>query len=241
MTASDDHIIKDFIESSGKQLFISAKLSEEKRWRELLLTLKYTSLIIDLKALKQHWKRNLNKYFIKDKIPKSPILESITFLTFLSNKEFSVLYKQIFKYEILRNESLSFDFLNCKPAFGIASVKEALHKYRVVKNPSLIVRVFEFFIAKIIKNIKSNIFDPKKVEDNGAEILIFYKHYHDGVLRCIKSNKFTHSLLLQLEANNNITEWVERLYIDEKVDKHVFFKLLNQMQKNGLINIARVR
>lgn len=107
---NDMVILRQFFKKQGKKIMSSALLGEEKRWREVLLSIPHTLLLLSLEQLKVYWHHYLESFSIRDIIPSSPVHESIAFLSFVKNTESRLLYSSIYEYEILRNTALSYQF-----------------------------------------------------------------------------------------------------------------------------------
>ena len=112
-----------FIHQYGERLLASAKLSEEKRWRELLGILKYAHRCIAMHELKQHWRIYLLSLSCRE-IPQTPLLESIFFLNhLLSDYREKDSLSAIIQYEIFLNQTLQHDAMALTHTFSVGVSK----------------------------------------------------------------------------------------------------------------------
>lgn len=100
-------IMTRYLAANKRNIWLSAVLLESKRWREMLLTIKYLSKLVPIDTMKAYWNDYLNQIDLKESIPSSPTWESINYLYYIKDRLESSLARSICEYEIMRNFCLT--------------------------------------------------------------------------------------------------------------------------------------
>ena len=174
LSTSEYEILENHLTLHGYSISIAAQLLEEKRWNELLSTIKYTNDVLGLSNTEDMWTKYLHNIDLSQLIPQSPLIESINFLSFVANKSLVVdqNHLDIIEYELKRNKTMLyvFDRLPHDVISDISLFKKAIHK--IVVNPSLVA-----FIPRnqgTHKYVFSKIFKKDNVDTD--TIICFYKN-----------------------------------------------------------------
>ncbi len=241
LSTNDLLILTDFLNHHSQQILASAVLLEEKRWREVLSSIKYSSILATPRKLKPHWKNYLETYGFKDNIPASPILESIAFLKYLLHKKFNDLYQSVFEYELFRNMTLAYEFEPTDATENINNniVKENPESYQVIINLSFISKNFKCSISKIIKDFQKNL-SAEKIRLSTNELVGFYKHKSTGMVKTIQLTEASHSAILKLSSATNVSTWVKNMLDTEKMKPASCFNFLEQLHLSGTISLIQI-
>lgn len=246
LSEHDKLLLHAFLRKDGEKLWAAAILMEEKRWREFLLTIKYMLALIPEKKLKYHWEDYLNSFDMQDAIPKSPALESINFLKyFIEKHKNNDSLNQITEYELLRNSVTLFEFPKNwkKNIANIDAIDNDLSSYKVIINPSLIIKKFEFSVSKIIEMIKSHSFIEMSKDEFmiNSEMHIFFKNNETQYVKCMQVNDYFVSFLLNLVKFNNIYSWVKNLKNNERINIEKNIQYLKYMHSSGVIEAFKIK
>lgn len=240
ISSQDKIMLQNFFGASSHEMWLSAILLEEKRWREVLPSIKYTVTWVGLDELKVYWQHYLDDFSLTDNIPKSPITESIAFLNYLSRQLVSREAKAIVEYEILRNSVLSYEPDFFVEKIDIAIIQKDLRRYQCKINPSFIEKSFNLKISKIIEKLKNNSVD-ESFEATGYEIVGFYKQFSTGFVRSLQINEMSNKFLVSLDGSKNISDWLNKVIEITNTSQKQCVDFLEKMHKNGMIFITKVQ
>lgn len=234
--------LRSFFETNSREILISATLFEEKRWREVLPSIKYSSKIIGVDKLKCYWNNYLDSFFLKDEIPKSPILESLEFLAYLLQQEFTLLAKEIFEYEIARNKVLSFELdhsikSNC---INFEDIKNDLRSYKAKLNPSFITKLFNVPVSKIISTLGEDI-NKETFVNKSKDFIGFYKTIGTSIVKSIHLNELSNSFLLKLESSTNLSIWSKETIEATQLSLAMCLSFIEKMHTNEIIFIHKIK
>lgn len=107
LSRESEIMLNQYLVSNKKNIWLSAVLLESKRWREMLLTIKYLSKLVPINTMKNYWKDYLNQIDLREAIPSSPTWESIRYLSYIKDKLENLIARSICEYEIMRNFCLT--------------------------------------------------------------------------------------------------------------------------------------
>tara|TARA_R110000868_G_scaffold162538_2_gene393886 strand:+ start:1088 stop:1729 length:642 start_codon:yes stop_codon:yes gene_type:complete len=198
-------------------------LFEEKRWLDLLLTIKYTNNIVNQNKLKLMWQDYLDNYDISHHIPESPVNESIEFLRFIiKQSSLNKLQSAIAEYELKRNLTLAYNF-DDQSTF-IVNNFESIKKYQFYKakiNPSFII--FESVDKEAYNYVFSYILKKENLPD--------------GLMICFYKNPYTlkvHRVILSKKSYEKINDLIS---CDTLKNYSNNFRPNNNVKTNLLLNL----
>jgi len=242
----DDRLLLDeFILKQGGKFLASSLIMEEKRWREVLLALKYIPKILG-ENLRYWWLNYIDSFKITDHIPKTPIDESISFISFLlENASLNRISYLIAVYELKRNIALAYNF-------NLTNVKnevDFIHKdilattgYLTHLNPSLTVERFDCSISKLALILKNNSsIDLNSLSiDCKDEYIGFYKNRTTNMVCVFVICETLKLIISKILIENNIQKLL--ILLSDKCNIHVnkLTFLLKLLNKNGIIFFNRI-
>lgn len=217
----DGMMLRQFIQSDGQKMYASALLMEEKRWREVLLCIKYTAMVISNEQLRLYWRRYLEQFGLTSRIPASPILESIQFLTFiLALQPDYLIASSVLTYELFRNDVLSFEYEISKinTVVDISMIKERLIEYRAIFNPSVKLKHFDYSVSKILEDLRKGGINKNISNYRHDEVIIFHKSIDTDSVRSIRLEKKSYLILLNLITSPNLLVGMGYLFKNNNIN-----------------------
>jgi hypothetical protein len=192
LSSCDKELLGEYLVKNANKIWLSAHLLEEKRWREMLVTIKYTKICVGEKHLKDYWADYLDINNLRDMIPATPVEESIKFLTYLRSCKPDRLVSNVCLYELLRNKASLYSF-----GSEIKPVKPG-PIYRIELNPSVEFGNFDVSVPELIKSR----FDLGRIgQSMKREKICFYKDVFSGRVKCIQLNDKSYRLLIEIKNN----------------------------------------
>lgn len=242
LSLEDRNYVQKMFNSDFNRIWAAACLLEEKRWREILPSIKCTLALVGQDKLKLHWYEYLNMSDLKDNIPKSPILESTEFLRYMLVLCLDSSHKGVFEYERLRNSILSYEFNIIEEVcyINFASKMENLCMYQAKVNPSYITKKIDISLVKLIKNTREQC-NENLSRMNTVEEIGFYKDTNTGKVRSIQLNEKVKSILSKLSESENVLICLDKIMSIVSMRKADAMCILEKMYKEGLIYFIMVK
>jgi hypothetical protein len=248
LSKHDKYAIQQIFSSHAKEIKTQAILMEEKRWREMLLSIRYVSTIFKMNHLKKYWEKYLNILLFENPIPPTPLQESIAFLTRLKDYFDSIVdnnsthrfKKLVIDYELSRNTVFSYQFnanySNCIKNNGI-------NLYSVEKinlNPSIIIKTFNGEVSKIVEKLKNHECLNRHVAYllEKTEIVVFFKDRSTGAVKSIQLNELAHFMLIQLTQTSDLASLVEVITNKMNIKKELCVHFMEKLIEKGVIHVS---
>jgi hypothetical protein len=201
-------LMKNFIKHNYKNILINAMICEEKRWRECLNCIKYTDKIMPINKLKDHWYLYLESYPTHQAIPKTPLEESIKFMNFLLMNKFDELIYTIIEYELMRNTTYLFEFINLNYSRKKFDIKRQEACW-IQLNPSFTYKKFNINVNRILLQIQNKQkFTSYQLKE---EYIGFFKNPKDNIVKTFQLSENIKELLLNIKRMTKINIWINTL------------------------------
>ena len=235
LTASDQSLFQDFMIQHYKKLWAASILSEEKRWREALLTIPLTVKAFGSIVLKKYWENYLNLFSPLDNIPISPIYESIAFLDYLLSIPIDNFHKQVVLYEYTRNKTLTYEF-NDMDQFenthfiNLKNDDTFLETCTVKINPSFSVIAFNISLSSMVNlghTHGSHYFD-----------IGFYKNCQSGVVKTFQVSETIHLALSMTNITTNALALIRQLSTSTNSSFSSSFHFLEKLHQERILFIS---
>ena len=243
LSLSDESLLNEFFHQQGQKILSASVLMEEKRWREVLLTIQYVPKLIQEENLKNHWENYLDTLKIVHTIPETPLAESIQFLNYLLEQyKNNNLISQIIKYELTRNRTATYKFLineNIKK-YNVHSIQADFDLYRAELNPSLLKESFDYSALDYLATFQqvTSINKSEKITSHLNENVIFLKSRISGLVRTIKL-KFDGELwLTKMIKSSCLLSWIEEASNKMNINREICIHFINNLISNDVISIV---
>ena len=243
LSLSDESLLNEFFHQQGQKILSASILMEEKRWREVLLTMHYVPKLIQEENLKNHWENYLDTLKTVHAIPETPLAESIQFLNYLLEQyKNNNLISQIVKYELTRNRAGIYEFLineNIKK-YDIYSIQSNFDLYRAELNPSFLKESFDYAVLNYIARLQQDAFIDKeeKIIGHLNKNVIFFKNRSSGLVRAIRL-KFDGELwLTKMIESSCLLSWIEEASNKMNIDREICIHFIRNMLSNDVIFIV---
>lgn len=231
-----------FIESNYDRFYTAAKLSEEKRWREMLLSIKHSVTYCDHHILKIYWYKYLETFGIKDSIPISSIHESIRFIKYLlacglSNE----ILIDILNYELLRNNTLLYEFNESDSEIHFDDIIfNHPDEYSIRLNSSFNLKQFNYRVSKMVESLTNKKEILKDDSYRNKEIVGFYKHTRTGNVNSIKLNEQTNLILEYFKNEHILLDSINQIANLTKLNQQQCSVLIKTIYQKGITSIKRL-
>ncbi len=229
---TDYQCYKRFISEQGSRLLINAKIMEEKRYRELLQSIKLTYAVCG-ESLKNVWHSYLKRIQLDQPIPQSPAHEAVCFLAhYLDINHVPTMINSIIKYELAKNSTVIFSFnkkiLN----------KEEQKKYFIV-NPSMINLVVDIDMISCIREIKklkdwSNTVINNEFQTEETRIVLYKNRQSDSVIT-LRSTQLTDFLIRNKENGFLFDEYCNEIEIITRKNRNYMMDMLESLRNCDMI------
>lgn len=242
LAPNDEVVLFKFLAEQGKRILASSLIMEEKRWRELILAMKYSEKIHGA-ALKQWWLEYVGSSSVVEPIPKTPLHESIQFIQFLlRSKKLTGMGIAIAKYELNRNKAQLHEYNDVDlkhEANSLERISQAINNYKIKLNQSLIIEGFDCHASKLIYSLRIN--DVRHSENiyskTEKEIIGFYKNIKTGMVCVINLSELVYSAILQIKKDESLQNLMNEVSIKYNVKNDTILSMLNTLNKNNIITI----
>jgi hypothetical protein len=227
LSAEDNQLFYDFILLHFRKILTTAVLSEEKRWREMLTTIKHTSAIFSLEKLKNYWDKYLLSFSPVKPIPASPVLESVLFLSYLLKQLGDDPLKSIIEYEYFRNITFTYEFhtiswSDCIEWDDFDVSNPRLLTLRPKLNPSFLVKTFDSSLSKILQNNASH----------KPDYIGFYKNMLSKKVNNMCLNESSFAFLMSIPSHGNVLSLIQNFPYSKNVIK--------KLHKDGVILLTNL-
>jgi hypothetical protein len=244
LTHRDEILLAKFIVDQGKRIYTASLIMEEKRWREALPALKYISKIMD-RDLKFWWVDYLNSYDVTDPIPKTPLHESVCFITYILDKATLIdVDRLVAEYEKNRNIAFSYDFNADEDQFELhdtGMVELAMDGYAAMLNPSFSIKFFNCRISKVIFALQRNEMSYMKdlSIDLENEHVAFYKNRITGAVCASNISEIGRLAISKLPDSRDLNELIFLISNARDIKQEKVMSLIKVMNKNDVISIHK--
>ena len=217
---------------------------EDKRWREILPSIKHVTALVSKNILRFFWIKYLESIKVDESIPKSTMSEAVNFLKYISaNYNDGSILHAVIQYELAMNTVSEFDLITVKSEFTypLDQIKN-YYLYRIVFNPGYLTVNFNLPVSKIINDIiNGNSIDMNDYTgEDGNEKIIFVKSRSTKVVKVVGLNPVGCHFFDALINAKSLGCWKKNIGLAFKSREDVYHTFIKTMIDIDLVSIEKI-
>ena len=235
LSADDNTLLYEFIFKHFKKILTTAILAEEKRWREMLTTIKYTSTLLAIDKLKKYWDDYLLRFSPIEPIPATPIHESVAFLSYLLKHPLEAAIKPIAEYVYFRNITFAYKFYTLAAADCIELTDFDLSHHQLLNlkpkiNPSFISKIFDDALKQIFPSETSNC----------PDYIGFYKNIKTAKVNRIHLSEASFAFLMSVPSHGNVMSLIQNFSQTSRSNLLHSANMIKKLHHDGVILLTHL-